>query len=105
MAGESRPIRRTVRLPSQQSSQWMPPGRRSLVDELLEDENDSPDEFSGFAAFDRDTHEDYDHDRWRRTPFLDSGEEAAWEAERVRITERAEATGGADHDQAPEEQS
>jgi hypothetical protein len=62
LAGDNRPIRRTVRLPSQPSSQWMPPGRKSLVDELLEDETESPDEFSGFAAFDRDAHEDYDHD-------------------------------------------
>jgi hypothetical protein len=40
----------------------MPPSRKSLVDELLEDETESPDEFSGFAAFDRDVHEDYNHD-------------------------------------------
>jgi hypothetical protein len=48
----------------------MPPGRKSLVDELLEDETESPDEFSGFADFsrdarqelDRDVHEDFDRD-------------------------------------------
>jgi uncharacterized protein with LGFP repeats len=62
LAGENRPIRRTVRLPSQQSSQWMPPDRKSLVDELLEDETESPAELSGFAAYDHDTHEDYEHD-------------------------------------------
>jgi uncharacterized protein with LGFP repeats len=67
-----RPIRRTVRLPSQPSSEWMPPGHKSLVDELLEDETEpeTPNEFSGFADFgrdvhealDRDVHEDFDHD-------------------------------------------
>jgi uncharacterized protein with LGFP repeats len=62
LADDPRPIRRTVRLPNQPSSQWMPPGRKSLVDELLEDETESPDEFSGFAAFDRDVHGDYDRD-------------------------------------------
>ena len=36
----------------------MPPGRKSLVDELLEDETESPDEFSGFADFGRDVHEE-----------------------------------------------
>jgi hypothetical protein len=48
----------------------MPPARKSLVDELLEDETESPDEFPGFADFGRDVHEqrgrevheDFDHD-------------------------------------------
>jgi len=70
LSEDPRPIRRTVRLPSQPSSQWMPPSSKSLVDELLEDETDSPDEFSGFADFSRDAreeldldvHEDFDHD-------------------------------------------
>ncbi len=58
LSEEHRPPRRTVRLPSQPSSEWMPPGRESLVDELLEDETESPDEFSGFADFGRDVHEE-----------------------------------------------
>jgi uncharacterized protein with LGFP repeats len=70
LSEDHRPQRRTVRLPSQPSSEWMPPGRKSLVDELLEDETESPDEFSGFADFGRDVHEelgrdvheDFDHD-------------------------------------------
>jgi uncharacterized protein with LGFP repeats len=50
-----RPRPRTVRLPSQSASAWMPPARKSLVDELLaEDETDSPEEFSDFGDFDRD---------------------------------------------------
>jgi hypothetical protein len=36
----------------------MPPGRKSLVDELLEDETGSPGEVSGFADFGRDVHEE-----------------------------------------------
>jgi hypothetical protein len=32
------------------------------VDELLEDETESPDEFSGFADFGRDVHEELDRD-------------------------------------------
>jgi uncharacterized protein with LGFP repeats len=56
------PPRRTVRLPSQPSTEWMPPGRKSLVDELLEDESESPDEFSGFADFGRDVHEELSRD-------------------------------------------
>jgi uncharacterized protein with LGFP repeats len=62
LADENRPIRRTVRLPSQPGSQWMPPSRRSLVDELLEDETETHDEFSGFADFHRDAHDDFDRD-------------------------------------------
>jgi uncharacterized protein with LGFP repeats len=57
-----RPPRQTVRLPSQPSSDWMPPGRPNLVGELLEDEPESPDEFSGFADFDHDVDEDFDKD-------------------------------------------
>ena len=58
------PRPRTVRLPSQPSSAWMPPpdDHRSLVDELLEDENDNLDEFSAFAAQDHDDPEHYDED-------------------------------------------
>ena len=70
LSEDRRPQRRTVRLPSQPSSEWMPPGRKSLVDELLEDETESPAEFSGFAGFGhdvheergRDVHEELDHD-------------------------------------------
>jgi uncharacterized protein with LGFP repeats len=62
LSEDHRPQRRTVRLPSQPSSEWMPPGRKSLVDELLEDEIESPDEFSGFADFGRDVHEEVDRD-------------------------------------------
>jgi len=59
---EDRPQRRTVRLPSQPSSEWMPPSRTSLVDELLEDETETPADFSGFADFGRDVHEERGHD-------------------------------------------
>ncbi|HXO13785.1 MAG TPA: hypothetical protein VN871_15635, partial [Mycobacterium sp.] len=59
---EDRPQRRTVRLPSQPSSAWMPPAGKSLVDELLEDETESLDEVSGFADFGRDVHEERHHD-------------------------------------------
>lgn len=62
LSDDYRPPRRTVRLPSQPVSEWMPPGRRSLVDELLEDEPESPDELSGFADFDHDVDEDLDED-------------------------------------------
>ena len=63
LSDEHRPPRpRTVRLPSQPGSQWMSPSRKSLVDELLEDEPESPDEFSGFADLDRDVHEELDED-------------------------------------------
>jgi uncharacterized protein with LGFP repeats len=63
LSDEYRPPRpRTVRLPSQPGSQWTAPSRKSLVDELLEDEPESPDELSGFADFDRDVHEDFDED-------------------------------------------
>jgi len=62
LSEDHRPQRRTVRLPSQPSSEWMPPAPKSLVDELLEDETESPDEFSGFAGFGRDAHEELDRD-------------------------------------------
>jgi uncharacterized protein with LGFP repeats len=62
LSGDLRPQRRTVRLPSQPSNEWIPPGRKSLVDELLEDETESPGGFSGFADFGRDAHEELDHD-------------------------------------------
>ena len=52
LSPDFRPRPRTVRLPNQPSSAWMPPGRKSLVDELLaEDETDSPDELSEFDDF------------------------------------------------------
>jgi uncharacterized protein with LGFP repeats len=55
LAQEDRPRPRTVRLPTQSSSAWMPPARKSLVDELLaEDETDAQEEVSGFDDFDRD---------------------------------------------------
>jgi len=59
LSPDLRPRPRTVRLPSQPSSAWMPPGRKSLVDELLaEDETDSPKEFSGFDDLGHD--QDFD---------------------------------------------
>ena len=51
---------------------------------------------AGLALRWKGLHDDYDHDRWRPTPFLDAEEEAAWEAERARIIEQAEATGHSD---------
>ena len=62
LSDDYRPPRRTVRLPSQPVSEWMPPGRRNLVDELLEDEPESADESSGVADFDHDVDEDFDED-------------------------------------------
>jgi uncharacterized protein with LGFP repeats len=61
LAQDYRPPRpRTVRLPGQPSNTWMPPGR-SLVDELLEDdETDRVEELSGVGGFD---HEDEHLDR------------------------------------------
>jgi hypothetical protein len=56
------PRPRTVRLPGQPSSAWMPPAR-SLVDELLEDdETDHPEELSGFGDFDHEDDDHLDHD-------------------------------------------
>ena len=50
------PLRpRTVRLPSQPVSDWMPPGRADVIDEPLSDEIESPAEFSNL-------HEDLDED-------------------------------------------
>jgi len=70
LAEDYRPPRpRTVRLPSQPSSAWMPPDHQSLVDELLGDETDSREEVSEFdhdAGFTRDAELDHnaelDHD-------------------------------------------
>jgi uncharacterized protein with LGFP repeats len=64
VSDEYRPPRpRTVRLPSQATTNtWVPPSRRSLVDELLEDEIPSTDEFSGFTDVDRDVHQNFDED-------------------------------------------
>ena len=57
------PQRRTVRLPSQPVSEWMPPaGRANLVDELLDDETESPADLSEFDDFRGDLHEDFDDD-------------------------------------------
>ncbi|MFI1168693.1 hypothetical protein ACH4UM_35315 [Streptomyces sp. NPDC020801] len=60
---------------------------------------------AGLALGWKGLHDDYDHDRWRHTPFLNAEEEAAWEAERARIIERAEAAGQPDDDQAPGEEA
>ena len=49
---DHRPPRRTVRLPTQSVSAWMPPARADLVDEPPDEENESPDEFSAFTEFD-----------------------------------------------------
>jgi len=61
LAEDYRPPRpRTVRLPTQPSSAWMPPDHQSLVDELLGDETDSHEEVSEFdhdAGFTRDADE------------------------------------------------
>jgi uncharacterized protein with LGFP repeats len=60
LSPDFRPRPRTVRLRSQPSSAWMPPGRKSLVDELLaEDETDSPEELSEFDDFGHD--QDFGH--------------------------------------------
>jgi len=58
------PVRRTVRLPSQPSSEWMPPERKNLVDELFaeEDQTRGPDQVSGFPDFDRDVDEGFDEE-------------------------------------------
>jgi uncharacterized protein with LGFP repeats len=63
LSQDYRPPRpRTVRLPNQTSSAWMPPGR-SLVDELLDEgETDSAEETSAFGAFGHDEDEHFDHD-------------------------------------------
>ncbi|MFE1751827.1 hypothetical protein [Streptomyces anandii] len=36
-------------------------------------------------------HDEYDHERWRQTPFLNPQEEAEWEEMRAQIIARAEA--------------
>jgi uncharacterized protein with LGFP repeats len=55
MSQDDRPRPRTVRLPTQSSSAWMPPGRNSLIDELIaENETNTQQESSGFDDFDRD---------------------------------------------------
>jgi uncharacterized protein with LGFP repeats len=56
---------RTVRLPSQPASEWMPPhhaDHADLVNELLADETESPAELSNFGDFRKDIHEDFDED-------------------------------------------
>lgn len=53
------PRPRTVRLPSQPASAWMPPDHQSLVDELLGDETDRHDQYSGFGELDHD--DEFDH--------------------------------------------
>jgi uncharacterized protein with LGFP repeats len=61
LAEEYRPPRpRTVRLPSQPASAWMPPDHKSLVDELLGEEADTREELSDFGEFDRDAEPDHD---------------------------------------------
>ncbi|HEY1840891.1 MAG TPA: hypothetical protein VGG53_11830 [Mycobacterium sp.] len=56
------PRPRTVRLPSQPANEWMPPAGKSLVDELLEDEAESPDELPEFGDSDVDVDEHFDED-------------------------------------------
>jgi hypothetical protein len=65
LSGDYRPRPRTVRVPGQSSSAWMPPARKSLVDELLEDETDSTEKFSELDDFDpgQDFERDADYDR------------------------------------------
>jgi len=59
---DQRPPRpRTVRLPSQPASAWMPPASADLVEEPLNDEIESPDELSEFAEFDESGEGDADH--------------------------------------------
>ena len=68
LAEDYRPPRpRTVRLPTQPSSAWMPPDHQSLVDELLGDETDSHEEVSEFdhdagVTRDADEHDADEHD-------------------------------------------
>ena len=50
--------RRTVRLPTSAGSEWMPPSRKSLVDELLEDEPRVPTSYPVSPISSRDVHED-----------------------------------------------
>jgi uncharacterized protein with LGFP repeats len=66
--GYGAPVRpRTVRLPSQPVSDWMPPGPADLVDEPPADDIESPAEFSHLDEdlsedFHEDLHEDFDED-------------------------------------------
>jgi uncharacterized protein with LGFP repeats len=70
LSPDFRPRPRTVRLPTQSSSAWMPPTRRSLVDELLaEDETGSLEEVSGVDDFDPDQDFDPDADVDRDADF------------------------------------
>ncbi|MGA8328837.1 MAG: hypothetical protein WB777_06045, partial [Mycobacterium sp.] len=58
---DQRPPRpRTVRLPNQAASAWMPPGRADLVEQPLDDEIESPDQLSEFAEPDEDIDEHFD---------------------------------------------
>jgi uncharacterized protein with LGFP repeats len=59
---DQRPPRpRTVRLPSQPASAWMPPDRANLIDDPLGDEIESPEEFSEFAEFDEGDADHFDN--------------------------------------------
>ena len=59
--GYRAPLRpRTVRLPSQPVSDWMPPGRADSIDQPLHDEIDSPADFSDLDD-DLDEHFDVEH--------------------------------------------
>ncbi|MGA9493653.1 MAG: hypothetical protein WBV80_25875 [Mycobacterium sp.] len=58
---DHRPPRpRTVRLPTQSVSAWMPPARADLVDEPPDEETESPDEFSAFTEFDEHADDQFD---------------------------------------------
>lgn len=58
---DHRPPRpRTVRLPSQPVSAWMPPDRTDLIDEPPDEEVESPEEFSDFAEVDEDVDDHFD---------------------------------------------
>ncbi len=57
---DQRPIRRTVRLPSQPAGTWMPPTQADLADEPPEDETEAHEEFSDFAEFDEDADDHFD---------------------------------------------
>lgn len=76
LSSDYRPPRpRTVRLPNQPSSAWMPPSQRSLVDELLaDDETDSPGQLSEFDELDHD--DEFDHaDEFDRDAEFDQADE------------------------------
>lgn len=62
-AEDPRPRPRTVRLPSQPSSEWMPPSHQSLVDELLaDDETDVHPKVASSHRFDEPDHDDFGDD-------------------------------------------